>query len=79
MADEETQTEQPSAFERLLNIFTDVKAGEGLTAVLLLLNVLLLLTSYYVIKPVRDALITGMPGGEGDTYKAYMSLSLIHI
>lgn len=73
MADEETQTEQPSAFERLLNIFTDVKAGEGLTAVLLLLNVLLLLTSYYVIKPVRDALITGMPGGEGDTYKAYMS------
>ena len=72
MADEETQAEQPSAFERLLGIFTDVKAGEGVTAVLLLLNVLLLLTSYYVIKPVRDALITGMPGGKGDIYKSYM-------
>lgn len=72
MADEESQTEQPSAFERLLGIFTDVKAGEGVTAVLLLLNVLLLLTSYYVIKPVRDALITGMPGGKGDIYKSYM-------
>lgn len=72
MADEETQEPQPSAFERLLGIFTDVKAGEGLTAVLLLLNVLLLLTSYYDIKPVRDALITGMPGGKGDIYKSYM-------
>jgi ATP:ADP antiporter, AAA family len=71
--DEDTFDEpEPSGFEKLLGLFTDVKAGEGVTALLLVLNVLLLLTAYYVIKPVRDALITGMPGGKGDVYKSYM-------
>lgn len=61
-----------SGLERLLGIFTDVKRGEGLSAVLMTLNVFLLLTSYYIVKPVRDALITSMPGGRGDVYKSYM-------
>jgi len=70
MADEETQPE-PSALERLLAIFTDVKAGEGLTALLLTANIFLLLTAYYVIKPVRAALILVMKSGA--QYKSYMS------
>ena len=76
MADNDRAAGKRSAFEQFLGIFTEVKAGEGVTAVLLLLNVMLLLTSYYVIKPVRDALITGMPGGKGDIYKSYMGAAI---
>ncbi len=51
---------QATLLERLLQIFTEVKPGEGLSAVLLTFNVFALLTSYYIIKPVRDALINAM-------------------
>ena len=55
------QTERrPSAVDRLLRLFTDVRAGESGTALLLTLNIFLILTAYYLIKPVREALI-----GEG--------------
>jgi AAA family ATP:ADP antiporter len=40
-----------------------VRPGEATTALLLTLNVFLLLTTYYIIKPVREALI--LAGGEG--------------
>jgi AAA family ATP:ADP antiporter len=56
--------------DRLLRPFADVRAGEGRTALLLALNVFLLLTAYYVLKPVRDALILGQGTAE---LKAYMS------
>lgn len=46
-----------SRLEMFLAAFTEVRAGEGVTALLLTLNVFLLLTSYYFIKPVREALI----------------------
>jgi len=42
---------------RILRLFTVVYPGEALTALLLTLNVFLLLAAYYIIKPVRDALI----------------------
>jgi AAA family ATP:ADP antiporter len=54
---------QRSPLERLLAIFTDVKAGEGTTALLLTLNIFLILTAYYIIKPVREALILSVEGG----------------
>lgn len=53
---------------------TDVKAGEGITAVILTLNVFLLLTAYYVIKPVREGLILAMAGGA--QYKSYLSAAI---
>ena len=59
-----------SLLERLLGLFTEVKMGEGGSALLLTLNVFLLLTSYYIIKPVHDALIIAMPNGP--EYKSYM-------
>lgn len=34
--------------ERFLGIFTEVRAGEGVTALLLALNVFLILMAYYV-------------------------------
>ena len=40
-----------------LRLFTVVHPGEALTAVLLMFNVFLLLAAYYIIKPVREALI----------------------
>jgi AAA family ATP:ADP antiporter len=59
-----------SPLELFLGLFTEVHPGEGVTAVLLTLNVFLLLTSYYFIKPVREALILAMKGGA--EYKSYM-------
>ncbi len=40
-------------------LFSDVRPGEGASAVLLCLNIFLILTAYYVLKPVREALILG--------------------
>ncbi len=54
-----------NALERLLSIFADVRAGEGVGVVLLTLNVFLLLAGYYLLKPARDGLILteGSAGG----------------
>ena len=56
--------------ERLLRLFTDVRAGEGLTAVALAFNVFVLLAIYYTIKPVREALILAEGGAEVKSYAA---------
>ncbi len=56
---------------RLLGIITEVRTGETATALLLTLNIFLLFVSYYIIKPVRDALILSMESGA--EYKSYMS------
>ena len=52
--------------ERLLAPFADVRAGEAPTALLLMLNVFLLFTAYYIIKPVREAFI--LQGGSADLF-----------
>src|SRR5262245_20980220 len=57
-----------SAVERFLSVFATVHRGEGITALLLMLNVFLLLTAYYIIKPVREALILGSAGAEIKSY-----------
>jgi ATP:ADP antiporter, AAA family len=54
--------------ERFLSIFAPVRKGEGFTSVLLMMNVFLLFTAYYIIKPVREALILGELGPEVKTY-----------
>ncbi len=43
--------------DRLLSVFADVRAGEGATALLLALTAFLVFFSYYLIKPVREALV----------------------
>lgn len=63
-------TTERSRLEKLLGPLADVRAGEGLGALLLLLNVFLLLFGYYLLKTVREALILV----EGGAYvKAYSS------
>jgi AAA family ATP:ADP antiporter len=59
-----------SSLDRFLGAFAEVHAGEGFTAVLLALNVFLILMAYYILKPVREALILGEGSAE---VKAYMS------
>jgi len=44
---------------RLLGLFSEVRPGEGRRAFLMLLNVFLILVSYYIIKTVREPLILG--------------------
>ena len=50
---------------------TDVHPGEAITALLMTLNVFLMLSAYYMIKPVREALILALAAGAEN--KAYMS------
>ena len=59
-----------SPLERFLGLFTEVRAGEGPITLSMALNVFLLLTSYYLIKPVRDALILSSGGAEAKSYLA---------
>ena len=56
--------------DRFLRIFADVRVGEGVTALLLALNVFLILESYYVLKTVREALILGQGSPELKSYLA---------
>jgi AAA family ATP:ADP antiporter len=62
--------ERAGLLDRALRLFADVRAGEGGTALLLTLNVLLLLAAYYCIKPVREALILASEGAEVKSYAA---------
>jgi AAA family ATP:ADP antiporter len=59
---------QKNNLERFLSLFTEVKEGEGIFAILLFLNVFLILTSYYIMKPVREALILAGGGAEIKSY-----------
>ncbi len=65
-----TVAEQRRLLDRLLLPFAEVKAGEGLTAVLLTVNLFLLLTAYLIIKTVREALILSEGGAEIKSYAA---------
>jgi AAA family ATP:ADP antiporter len=62
--------DQKSWLDRSLSLFTDVRAGEGATAVLMLLNIFLLLICYSVIKTVREPLILLGGGAEVRSYAA---------
>ena len=61
---------QKGLLERFLSLFTDIRPGEGLGAVLLATTLFLLLGSYYLLKTTREALILGE---QGATVKSYAS------
>jgi AAA family ATP:ADP antiporter len=66
----ETRTAHRSWLERSLSLFTDVRAGEAGTALLLAANVFYLLAFYSVLKIVRDALILSESGAVAASYAA---------
>ena len=65
--------------DRFLRLFADVRSGEGVTALLLSSNVFLLLTSYYIIKALRDGLILGEFGAETRSYTSAAIVGVLAI
>lgn len=65
-----------NTIDRALRIFADVRPGEGTKTLLLALNLFLILTAYYVLKPVREALILGEGSPE---LKAYLSAAQVAV
>jgi AAA family ATP:ADP antiporter len=51
------------AVGRFLNLFTEVRAGEAGTALLLMANIFLILAAYYLLKTIREPLILAGKGG----------------
>jgi len=66
-------TKRESVAHKILRLFTVIHPGEAVTAGLLTLNIYLLLMAYYIIKPVREALIIG---GQGADIKSYLSAAI---
>lgn len=65
----QTTTEvRPNLLDRALRLFAPVRGGEGHTVLLMALNIFLLMTAYYIIKPVREALILAKWGPEAKIY-----------
>ena len=55
-------------YERLLNLISVVKPGEGKSCLLLTINACLIMTAYYLLKVIREPLILAYGGAE---YKSY--------
>jgi len=66
-----------SPLERGLRLFTEVRGGEGVTAVVMFANVFLILCSYYCLKPLRDGWIavSALQGLSSVEVKAYTSFA----
>ncbi len=66
---------KPSLLDRSLRLFTDVRTGEGATALLMFVNVFLILCAYYFIKPLREGWIavSDISGLSKMEVKAYSS------
>ena len=65
-----SSVDQRNRLERWLGALTEVRPGEGPTALIFAANIFLILMAYYVLKPVREALILGQGSAE---LKSYMS------
>src|SRR5688572_27118458 len=59
---------QLTRFEKLLSAFTKVQPGEGRCVGLICLQALTLMSAYYLIRPVREALILTEGGAELRSY-----------
>ena len=60
-----------SLVDRALHLIAPIRRGEGVTTLLMMINVFVLLSCYYVLKVVREPLI--LLGGGGAELKAYAS------
>jgi AAA family ATP:ADP antiporter len=78
-----TEIQTPSLVYRFLRLFTDIRQGEALTALLLMLNVFFLLSAYYILKPIREALMLEKWTPEAKSYmgvaQAFILIFLVKI
>jgi len=51
--------QQPGFFDRVMRLFGDIRPGESVSAILLLVNLFLLFLAYYILKSVREAIVGG--------------------
>jgi ATP:ADP antiporter, AAA family len=63
-----TRVNSRTILDRVLSVVAPVEPGEGPTALLLTADLFLLMTAYYIIKPVRDSLILEGAGPEIKSY-----------
>jgi AAA family ATP:ADP antiporter len=63
-----TSTARLTGFERLIALFTRVQPGEGRCIAALWLQACVLMVAYYLIRPVREALILTQGGAELRSY-----------
>ncbi len=73
-----SQRDRRSLLERLLGVFTEVRAGEGAITLAMAFLGFLLMTSYYLIKPVREALILQQGGAEAKAYLSAVMATLLY-
>ena len=73
----DSASSQRSAIERFLGLFTEVRAGEARTALLMFANVFLILCAYYFVKPLREGwiAISDISGLSKMEVKAYSSFA----
>ena len=70
-------TERVGVLDRVLRAFSDVKPGESLTALLMLVNLFLLLVAYYILKTLREPLILAGGGAELKSYASAFQAGLL--
>jgi ATP:ADP antiporter, AAA family len=63
--------------EALLSVVTAIKPGEGLTAVLMAVNIFMLLAAYYVLKPVREVYVTPDWANTGTAIMAVLLIPIV--
>ena len=74
-----TAPSQKTLLERALSIVTEVRAGEGVSALLLAANAFYLLAFYQVLKLVREALILSESGAVAASYAAAGMAAILFI
>ena len=72
-------TPQKSILERAFSLVTDVRAGEGVSALLLAANVFYLLAFYQVLKIVREALILSESGAVVASYASAGKAAILFV
>jgi AAA family ATP:ADP antiporter len=72
-----TSTGSTQLMDKFLSIFARVRDGEGIGAMLLATQVFLLLSSYYILKTVRESLILTEGGAEIKTYSSAAQATLL--
>ncbi|MGE0703667.1 MAG: NTP/NDP exchange transporter [Vicinamibacterales bacterium] len=79
MADTTPFPQRPtkSVLERVLSFVTDVRPGEGITALLLTANLFSFFALYYILRPVRQALILSESGAVAQSYSAAAQAMLL--
>jgi AAA family ATP:ADP antiporter len=77
MTGDTSRLEDRSLLERALGVITDVQAGEGVTVLLMALILFLVLTSYYMLKTIREALILSQFGAAEKAYSSAGQAALL--